>query len=243
MRKKVIILITSLLIVTTLLSACGNSKYKVSSDSELTKEDMKILQKNFSNLTEDEEIKLATMSFNMTEDEYIKFKDDLKRLHAEEMVSKGLMTKERADKLFEESYDYELRKKQGKLTEEEKKEDKEREKAAEEFNNEVAKYSAAKDKIQENLNNNLENKYDGYIIKSEVIDTDSVSNKVIIDTDVMTTKDITVGQMTTIRNEIAQEVDEVIEVDRIEISLKLNSEDKGTYTFTKHKGWDKDIQP
>lgn len=243
MRKKVIILITSLLIVATLLSACGNSKYKVSSDSELTKNDMKILQKKYEDLTEDEEIKLATMSFNMTEDEYIKFKDDLKRLHAEEMVSKGLMTKERADKLFEESYDYELRKKQGKLTEKEKKEDKEREKAAEEFNNEVAKYSAAKDKIQENLNNKLENKHDGYIIKSEVIDTDSVSNKVIIDTDVMTTKDITVGQMTTIRNEIAQEVDEVIEVGKIEISLKLNSEDKGTYTFTKDKGWDKDIQP
>lgn len=59
----------------------------------------------------------------------------------------------------------------------------------------------------------------------------------------MTTKDITVGQMTAIRNEIAQEVDEVIEVNTLEINLKLNSEDKGTYAFTKDKGWDKDIQP
>lgn len=243
MRKKVIILITSLLIVTTLLSACGNSKYKVNSDSKLTKEDMKILQKKYEDLTEDEEIKLATMDINMTTDEYVKFKDDLKRLHAEELVSKGLMTKERADEAFEEDFDYVLRKKQGKLTGKERQEDKEREKAAKEFNNEVAKYSGAKDKIQENLNNNLENKYDGYIVESKVIDASNVSNKIIIEIDVMTTKDITVGQMTAIRNEIAQEVDEVIEVNTLEINLKLNSEDKGTYAFTKDKGWDKDIQP
>lgn len=127
MRKKVIILITSLLIVTTLLSACGNSKYKVSSDSELTKEDMKILQKEYKELDEDEETRLITMSSDMNEEELKTFKDDLKRLYIEEN-EEVYSSKESAERAFEESFDYELRKKQGKLTEEEKKEDKERKK-------------------------------------------------------------------------------------------------------------------
>ena len=97
--------------------------------------------------------------------------------------------------------------------------------------------------IRELIKFNLKNKYEECTIKSEVIDSDAVNKKVIVDVNVITFKDITVGEMTTIRNEVAQEVQRVIVCNIIEINLKLNSEDKGTYKFTVDNGWDKNVEP
>lgn len=240
MRKKVIILITSLLIVTTLLSACGNSKYKVSGDSELTKEDMKILQKKYEELTEDEEIELATMSFDMTADEYIKFKDDLKRLHAEKMVSKGLMTNERADELFEKSYDYNLRKKQGKLTEEEIKEEKEREELQAKNKAEEAdvKYDIQKklDKIKEEHED----------IETLEIEKYSVAGLADIRLRTKTLKEVTVGEINSIRVKTADAVVDTIDKEDVTVKIELylgGDELKDTYRFKLGEGWDKKVEP
>ncbi|EPY2275475.1 hypothetical protein ACXAT3_000153 [Clostridium sporogenes] len=234
-------ILLSLIFMFTLI-ACGNSKYTVEDGSKLTKDDMKILRKNYNDLDENQKTELIVMQGKMTDKEFIKFKDDLKKLYVQQM-EKDYGSKESAEKMFEESYDYDLRKKQDKLTEQEKKEDIQRQNAAEDFNNKVKEYMEAKDKIQDDLNKNLKNKHDGYIIESKVKDADSTQEKIMIETNILTTKDITVGQMTSIRNEISQEVDNVIKANMLEINLKLNNEDKGTYTFILNKGWDKQIQP
>lgn len=241
MRKKILTAMAFLMIVFT-FTACGDSKYNVADGSQLTEQDMTILQLRYDDLTTNEQIDLTDMPDRMSEEELLKFKNDLKRLYVGKM-EKDYGNKESAEKAFEENYDYELREKQGKLTETEKKEEKERKEAAAEFNSKVGEYMVAKDEIQERLNNNLENKHDGYIIESKAVDADSVNEKITIDADIITSNDITVGQMTAIRNEIAQEVDEVIEKCSIEINMKLNEEDKGTYTFTAGDGWDKQIEP
>ena len=177
----------------------------------------------------------------MSENEYINFKDDLKRLYIQEMAS-IYSSEEAAVKSFEKEYDLKLREKQGKLTDAEILEKEKSEEKAEESYNEIIEYINAKNKIQDNLDNNLKNKYEECTIKSEIVDSDAVNKKVIVDVNVITFKDITVGEMTTIRNEVAQEVQRVIVCNTIEINLKLNSEDKGTYTFTLDNGWDKSIE-
>lgn len=88
----------------------------------------------------------------------------------------------------------------------------------------------------------MKNKHEECTIKSEVVDSDAANKKVIVDVNVITLKDITVGEMTTIRNEVAQEVQKVIVCNTIEINLKLNSEDKGTYKFTTDNGWNKNVE-
>lgn len=237
-----LLIILSIFIFALTLTSCGNSKYKLEEGSNLTKEDIKILKKNYNSLDEDQKIDLILMEDKMAEGEYINFKDDLKRLYVQEMAS-AYGSEETAARIFEENYDLKLREKQGKLTDEEKLEKEKSEEKAEESYNKIIEYMNAKDKIQDNLDNNLKNKYEECTIKTEVIDSDAVNKKVIVDVNVITFKDITVGEMTTIRNEVAQEVQRVIVCNIIEIKLKLNSEDKGTYTFTLDNGWDKSIEP
>ena len=224
------------------LTSCGNSKYKLQEGSNLTKEDIEILKKNYNSLNEDQKTDLILMEDKMSEDEYINFKDDLKRLYVQEMAS-AYGSEESAARIFEENYDLKLREKQGKLTDEEKLEKEKSEEKAEESYNEIIEYMNAKDKIQSNLDSNLKNKHEECTIKSEVVDSNVTNKKIIIDVNVITFKDITVGEMTTIRNEVAQEVQKVIVYNAIEINLKLNSEDKGTYEFTVENGWDKNVEP
>lgn len=236
-----LLIILSILLFTLTLTSCGNSKYKLEEGSNLTKEDIKILRKNYNSLDEDQKIDLILMEDKMSENEYINFKDDLKRLYIQEMAS-IYSSEEAAVKSFEKEYDLKLREKQGKLTDAEILEKEKSEEKAEESYNEIIEYINAKNKIQDNLDNNLKNKYEECTIKSEIVDSDAVNKKVIVDVNVITFKDITVGEMTTIRNEVAQEVQRVIVCNTIEINLKLNSEDKGTYTFTLDNGWDKSIE-
>lgn len=236
-----LLIILSILIFALTLTSCDNSKYKLQEGSNLTKEDIKILKKNYNSLNEDQKIDLILMEDKMSEDEYINFKDDLKRLYVQEMAS-DYGSEETAARIFEKNYDLKLREKQGKLTDEEKVEKEKSEEKAEESYNEITEYMNAKDKIQDNLDSNLKNKHEECTIKSEVIDSDAANKKVIVDVNVITFKDITVGEMTTIRNEVAQEVQRVIVCNTIEINLKLNSEDKGTYKFTTDNGWDKNVE-
>lgn len=114
-----LLIILSIFIFTLTLTSCGNSKYKLEKGSNLTKEDIKILKKNYNSLNEDQKIDLVLMEDKMSEDEYIKFKDDLKRLYVQEMAS-DYGSEETASRIFEENYDLKLREKQGKLTDEEK---------------------------------------------------------------------------------------------------------------------------
>lgn len=236
-----LLIILSILIFALTLTSCNNSKYKLQEGSALTKEDIKILKKNYNSLNEEQKIDLILMEDKMSEDEYINFKDDLKRLYIQEMAS-DYGSEETAARMFETNYDLKLREKQGKLTDEEKVEKEKSEEKAEESYNEIIEYMNAKDKIQDNLDSNLKNKHEECTIKSEVIDSDAANKKVIVDVNVITFKDITVGEMTTIRNEVAQEVQRVIVCNTIEINLKLNSEDKGTYKFTTDNGWDKNVE-
>lgn len=243
MRKRGnLLIILSMLIFALTLTSCGNSKYKLQEGSNLTKEDIEILKKNYNSLNEDQKTDLILMEDKMSEDEYINFKDDLKRLYVQEMAS-AYGSEESAARIFEENYDLKLREKQGKLTDEEKLEKEKSEEKAEESYNEIIEYMNAKDKIQSNLDSNLKNKHEECTIKSEVVDSNATNKKIIIDVNVITFKDITVGEMTTIRNEVAQEVQKVIVYNAIEINLKLNSEDKGTYEFTVENGWDKNVEP
>lgn len=236
-----LLIILSILIFALTLTSCDNSKYKLQEGSNLTKEDIKILKKNYNSLNEDQKIDLILMEDKMSEDEYINFKDDLKRLYVQEMAS-DYGSEETAARIFEKNYDLKLREKQGKLTDEEKVEKEKSEKKAEESYNEITEYMNAKDKIQDNLDNNLKNKHEECTIKSEVIELDRVNEKAIVNVNVITFKDITVGEMTTIRNEVAQEVQRVIVCNTIEINLKLNNEDKGKYKFTIDSGWDKNVE-
>ncbi len=240
--KKISSLVVILSILILTLTSCGNSNYRLEEGSKLTKEDINILKKSYNSLSKEQKTDLILMDDKMSEGEYIKFKDNLKRLYVEEMAS-AYGSVETAGKMFENSYDLKLREKQGKLTDEEKIENESIEKKAKESNNEVKKYMEAKDKIQDNLDNNLKNQYNELVVESKVIDSDSLKKKITIDVNVVTFKSVTVGQMTTIRNKVAQEVIKIIECDTVEIKLKLNSEDKGIYNFTQDKGWDKNIEP
>lgn len=237
-----LLIILSIFIFALTLTSCGNSKYKLEEGSNLTKEDIKILKKNYNSLDEDQKIDLILMEDKMSENEYINFKDDLKRLYIQEMAS-IYSSEEAAVKSFEKEYDLKLREKQGELTEEEEKKNEKSEEEAKDSYNKIMEYVNAEDEIQNNLDNDLKNKYEEYTIKSEVVDSDHVNRKIIVDVNVITFKDITVGEMTSIRNEVAHEVQKVIVCNIIEIKLKLNSEDKGTYTFTLDNGWDKNIEP
>ena len=154
-----------------------------------------------------------------------------------QLVKEDISSKETAEKSFEENYDLK------KLTDEEKLDNENLKKEEEEANKKIREYIEAKDKVQDNLNNNLKNKHDGYIVKSEVIDSDGLKEKISIDINVKTVESITTGQIETITNEVLEEVDKVIESKVLEIKLRLNDSDEERYAFTSVKEWGKNIEP
>lgn len=105
-------LYTVLALVLALLLIAGCS------DSSLTREDRKLLKKAYKDLTIDEELRLDKLQRELPEEELAKYKSDYKRLYVECMTALGL-GKEEAGDMFENDWDYKLRKRQGKLTEEE----------------------------------------------------------------------------------------------------------------------------
>lgn len=118
MKRGFLLIIIISLLVTALIGCSSNDKYKLDSNSNLTKDDMKILQKKFDDLTSDEKTRLITMKSDMTAEEMERFKDDFKRLYLEEMEG-HFSSREVAEEAFEEGFDYDLREKKGELTGEE----------------------------------------------------------------------------------------------------------------------------
>jgi hypothetical protein len=109
----------------------------IAEGSKITKGDLEILDKKFDDLTDDERTRLITMQSDMTVKEMEKYKDNFKRLYIEEM-GEHYSSKEKAAEIFEEDFDFEIRKKKGLLTEEEQAEQKAREEQAEKFAQDVA---------------------------------------------------------------------------------------------------------
>lgn len=80
-------------------------------------------------------------------------------------------------------------------------------------------------------------------MKSEITDSDGLKEKISIDINVKTAESITAGQIETIKNEVLEEVDKVIESKVLEIKLRLNDSDEERYAFTSVKEWGKNIEP
>lgn len=242
MKKKRILIGVAFIIFTLLFTACGNSKYKLESGSKLTKDNMKILRKNYNDLDENQKTELIVMQGRMTDKEFIKFKDDLKRLYVQQ-TEKDYGSKESAEKMFEEDFNYELRKKQGKLTKAEEENEKEIDKQAQanwdQAGKEIEeenKYKEAEEKIKNYFDNFV--KYKEYNVKCELIEVNSKQHQIDVCLDVVTLKDITVGQMIAIRNEMAMNIEKIIKT-KIKVNVKLNGEDKGTCIF--NNGWSGEI--
>lgn len=104
----------------------------ISSGSKLTKGDLKILDKDYDSLEQEERDRLIIMKSDMTTKELETYKEDLKRLYIQEM-GEDYGSKEDAEEIFEENFDYEIRKRKGELTKKEKAKEKESEKRAKDF--------------------------------------------------------------------------------------------------------------
>lgn len=113
-------------------NADSESSETISEGSQLTKADIKILKKDFNELDDDERTRLIIMQGDMNIKELKEYKSDLKRLYVQEM-SEAYGSEDTAKEMFEENFDYEIRKRNGELTEEEKEEDRKREENAKEF--------------------------------------------------------------------------------------------------------------
>ncbi|NMB42369.1 MAG: hypothetical protein GX996_10630 [Firmicutes bacterium] len=109
-------LLIGLLVAGLLLAGCGGEEYKLSEDSKITEQDVKLLKKSYEDMDSNERARLITMQKDMTDKEREVFKEDFRRLYLEEM--EGVYTStERAKEAFEKSWDYETRKRKGELTE------------------------------------------------------------------------------------------------------------------------------
>jgi len=125
------------------MPSSSNDTETINENSKLTKANVKILQKDFDELDSDERTRLITMQSDMDVEELKEHKSDLKRLYIQEMAE--AYGSERAGEKFEEDFDYEIRKRKGELTEEEKAEDKKIEEEAKKF---IAE-SQSKSRIEE----------------------------------------------------------------------------------------------
>lgn len=230
------ILILSILIFS--LTGCGNGNYKLSDNSELNKEDLKILQKSFNQLEQDEKTRLITMESDMTDEEREIFKEDLKRLYIEEMGT-IYSSPEQAAKVFEENWDLENRKRKGELTEEEKDKEEHYEKVAEETVEKSNEFFQAKENLQKIFND--KSQQDNKVMKVEVVDYSPYRESFDIKLKVKPFKEIKVFEINNLRNEIVDEVRNVIETKQIKIELYMGEEHKDTYIF--NNGWDKQVTP
>ncbi|QNO14935.1 hypothetical protein HYG86_09190 [Alkalicella caledoniensis] len=235
MYKKILVLLT----IAFILAGCGDNYYKVDSNSELTKDDMIILQKNYEDLDQAQQSRASTLHLYMTADELEKFEDDLRRLFIGEMASLG-STNEEADKeVFSNNFDYTLRKLKGELTEEEIKEEEDRKNNLEATRQEETE---ARREIQENLD--LINNSDS---KIETLNIESYSNvgKVEINFVIDSLQEITVGEIVYTRISIVDAIMDVVDKEglKVLINLYLGEEYKDTYTFELGMGWDKDVTP
>src|SRR5699024_1793209 len=125
------------------MPSSSNDTETINENSKLTKANVKILQKDFDELDSDERTRLITMQSDMDVEELKEHKSDIKRLYIQEMAE--AYGSERAGEKFEEDFDYEIRKRKGELTEEEKAEDKKIEEEAKKF---IAE-SQSKSRIEE----------------------------------------------------------------------------------------------
>ncbi len=111
-------LLIGLLMAGLLLAGCGGEEYKLSEDSKITKQDVKLLKKSYEDMGTSERSRARTVQKDMTDEEREMFKEDFKRLYLEE-TGDVYTSIERAEEAFEKSWDYETRKRKGELTEEE----------------------------------------------------------------------------------------------------------------------------
>lgn len=107
------------MVISFIMVPTSDEKEVAGNETKITKDDIKMFKKKYEDLSEDERVRLITIEKDMSDEEREKFKDDFKRLYVEEDLKFGT-SEEDSLKFFEQDWDYNTRKRNGELTEEEK---------------------------------------------------------------------------------------------------------------------------
>lgn len=207
-------------------------------NSNLSSKDRQILQKHYSQLTQEEENRLCTIENDMSEWDKNKYTKELKRLYVEHMTTLGVTNPE---KMWEEQQNYKERKASGKLTEKELKEEQKSDENFKENWDRTGKYLDAEKKIQDSVNKIIVNdKKFTHLVDKINIKSNGMNEEFTLTANIYRLHDLNQTDIYYIKKVLVDKTLETIKPKNIKIEFSSGKDIMNEYNYDTSKGWTKE---